>query len=353
MFTEISIDNLRVFEQEVFRPTPGLNLVTGANGAGKTTLLEALHLVATGRSFRHRETNPLIREGKTQLQVIARILDSQNRKHVIGMRRERSDLVVRVDGRGNVKRSEILLLIPIHFIGADPQRLITGAPENRRGFLDSGLFHVEHAYLKLLQSYGRVLAQRNAALRSGKGNPRDWDIQLIDLGERISRDRRDYVEGLVPRILEILRAWSLDIELSFSYRNGWAKEGGFREALERALDTDRRQHFTSVGPHRADLVITGKIARSGKVLSRGQLKMAVVAMFLAQADVQRSMGREIRVLLLDDLGAELDRKNRGKVVGTIMERYPQVIATTLDPDDIDVVGGASMFHVEHGIISIT
>ena len=352
MFSEISIENLRILEQAVFRPVPGLNVIGGQNGAGKTTLLEAMYLLATGRSFRHWDTAPLIREGQDYVQVVGKLFDELNGAHVLGMRRDRSNnLVVRLDGSGSVKRSEILRLMPLQFIGADPQQLASGAPELRRSFLDSGLFHVEPSYLKQLQTYGRILAQRNAALRSGSKGVREWDEQLVGFGNRITEVRKAYVDQLVTHIEDVLSDWGMDVELSFSYRNGWGRELSLGDALQRALDTDMRQHFTSVGPHRADLLINARVARSGKVLSRGQLKMMVIAMFLAQAAVQRDAGHAVRVLLFDDLGAELDRQNRNKVLGRIRRAYPQVVVTALDPETIAAsTESAQMFHVEHGRI---
>lgn len=351
MFSEITIENLRIVEHTVFRPSPGLNVVSGENGAGKTTLLEGMHLLATGRSFRHWDTAPLIREGQSQVQLVGKAVDEQGSGHVLGMRRDREGLVVRLDGRGNVKRSEILRLIPIQFIGADPQQLAGGPPELRRGFLDNGLFHVEPGYLKLTQTYGRVLAQRNAALRSGASHISQWDEQLTGAGSRIDASRQSYVEGLVTEIERVLAGWSLGVDLSFSYRSGWARDLSLAEALQRAAETDRKQHFTSVGPHRADLVINARVARSGKVLSRGQLKLMVVAMYVAQARLQRAEGHEVRVLLFDDLGSELDRGNRERILATLTSEYPQVIVTALDRETIGSgPDRGHMFHVEQGRI---
>ena len=351
MFSEIVIQNLRVFEEACFRPGPGLNLVTGPNGAGKTSLLEAVHLVATGRSFRHRDTQPLIREGAEAVQLVGRFSDQRGQSHVLGLRRERQDLVVRLDGRGNVRRSEILELLPVQFIGADPQELISGPPEKRRAFLDNGLFHVEHDYLPSAQHYARALAQRNAALRAGHYQNLEWDTQLASHGEQLDAYRARYIPDLVEAVRGILDDWGFDADLAFSYRRGWSQKESLADALARMLDTDRRQHFTSVGPHRADLVITARAARSGKILSRGQLKMLVAAMYLAQSRLQ-SETRPVQVLLFDDIGAELDVENRARLLQTIGASYSQVIVTSLDPlgDRLDLGTDLQMFHVEHGVL---
>ena len=351
MFNEIVIDNLRILEHAVFRPVPGLNLITGVNGAGKTTLIEALFLLSTGRSFRHRETGPLIREEQAFVQLVGKFLDRHHNPHVLGMRREAGNLVVQLDGRGNLKRSEILQLLPLQFIGADPQQLVSGAPELRRGFLDSGLFHVEPGYLKLIQRYGRILAQRNAMLRDGQTDTSEWDRQLHTTGEQISVLRQHYVERLIPVVENILHEWELSITLRFTYQQGWPRDMDFEDALSRAGERDHRRRFTSVGPHRADLAINARSIRSGKILSRGQLKMLVIAMYLAQAKLQKEAAQDVLVLLLDDLAAELDRANRERVIDAITNHYPQTVVTALEADDIPVSETPSVFHVEHGTLS--
>lgn len=352
MFKEIVIDNLRLFEHLRFEPATGMNVITGGNGAGKTTLLEGLYIASTGKSFRHRENSPLIRRGESQVQLVTRFVDAHGNPHVVGIKKDRSDQVVRLDGRGNVRRSEILRLLPVQFIGADPQHLLSGAPEARRTFIDSGLFHVEPSYLGLLQRYSRILAQRNMALRHGGLYPaRLWDTQLTDLGDRISGFREDYLSDILDRLKVILGEWEISADLTFDFRRGWPRGLTFSEALERAGETDEAKGFTTAGPHRADLVVSGNVARSGKVLSRGQLKMIVIALHLAQAGVQASVQEIPPVLLLDDLAAELDRTNRARVVDAVSSVYRQWFLTALDLDDLPLSGDfprPMVFHVEHG-----
>jgi DNA replication and repair protein RecF len=351
MFSEINIHNLRVFKEAQFRPAVGLNVVTGRNGAGKTSLLEAAYLLATGRSFRHRETQPLIREGCAAVELFARFSDVSGQAHVLGMRRGKKDLTVRLDGRNRVRRSEILQLLPVQFIGSDPQQMVSGPPELRRGFLDSGLFHVEPGYLATAQQYARALSQRNAALRAGQNGYKEWDFQLSEYGEHLDQARSRYIRQVTEQLDLILADWGLDADVAFSYRRGWSQQASLSEALERMAETDRRQHFTSVGPHRADLVITSRAARGGKVLSRGQLKMLVVAMHLAQARVQAAV-RPMQALLFDDIGAELDEGNRALLLESISAHYPQVIVTALDPIKLEAsTSTVTMFHVEHGTIA--
>lgn len=350
MFNEIDIENLRVFRQASMRPREGLNCVTGPNGAGKTTVLEAAYMAAVGKSFRNRETGPLVREGENHLQVVAKFQDSALVGHTVGMLRERGSVTVKFDGRTSVRRSEILRLIPIQFIGSDPQQLVNGPPENRRSFLDGGLFHVEPGYLALLQDYSRALHQRNANLKQGSSAFSAWDQQLIALGTELHDYRSGYFSRLVPFVEDLLASWSLGFSAEFVFHSGWSRSVPLKEALASARDNDRKRMYTTVGPHRADLTLSSRNLKSGKVLSRGQMKMLVVAMTLGQANLNRELGSEYRVLLFDDLGAELDVKNRKRVLEALEKHYPQIITTLLEPMELGDVEASAMFHVEQGLI---
>ena len=311
-------------------------------------MIEALYLLGNGKSFRHRETTPLIREGEDFVQVVGKLVDLFDTRHVIGIRKDQKGVEVRLDGRTNIKRSEILELIPMQFIGANPQLLIDGQPGLRRSFLDTGLFHVEPGYLRLLQDYQKVLSQRNAALRSVGNDPRLWDQALISLATKIDFIRKRYVSRLIPVIERLLGDWCLDIGFNHAYVQGWNEKLDYEAALKKALPVDRKQRFTTVGPHRADLLIKAGDKKSGRVISRGQLKVLVVAMVVAQADICREEEKFIRVLLFDDFGAELDRENRERLLAEIPTYYPQVVSTMLEPENPGRGRPVTMFHVEHG-----
>ena len=51
---------------------------------------------------------------------------------------------------------------------------VKGAPGLRRNMLDRAIFQVEPGYLERMQSYYRVLKQRNTLLREGRGALSRW-----------------------------------------------------------------------------------------------------------------------------------------------------------------------------------
>jgi len=351
MLSELSIKNLRIIRDLRLVLSPGVNLMAGPNGAGKTSVIEALYVLAVGRSFRLRDPAPLIREGAEAAELFVRFQDAAGGSHALGMRRERKQLAVRLDGRSRIRRSEVLRLLPVQFIGPDPQEMVEGPPELRRQLLDSGLFHVEQGYLSLLQRYARALQQRNAALRLDGAQVTQWESTLAESGTKIDKVRRSYVERVIAGAEARLASWGLELGVSFQYRSGWPGGRTLLESLEATRERDCHLGYTGPGPHRADLIIHTDAGRGAKILSRGQQKMLIAALIISQAEIHRERLGRAPILLFDDLPAELDRCNREKLLDALVGVYPQMVVTSLEVDVLSGVKEVSMFHVEQGVLS--
>lgn len=350
MIIELTLNNLRIFEEAFLQPQQGINVITGCNGSGKTTVLEGVYLLSRGRSFRHREAAPLIREGKEELLLTARLEDRSGNRHHLGMRRSRQDAEVRLDGRPASKRSEVLSLLPLQWIGPEPQILLTGSPAVRRSFVDNGLFHVEHRYLALLQKYNRALDQRNAQLRGRDIEQLEsWESQMDVTAQSLDQLRRAYTAELSERLGEMLDDWGMQDKLEIQYRRGWRDDIELGALLKQSRPVDIQQRYTGMGPHRADLLIKSSSQKTGRRLSRGQQKMLACALHFIQSAITTERSDRTDILLFDDLPAELDQQNRRKLIDYIGEYFTQSFITSLEAADLpDCQDNRSMFHVEHG-----
>mgnify|MGYP000509264271 FL=1 len=93
---------------------------------------------------------------------------------------------------------------------------------------------------------------------------------------------------------------------------------------------------------------------AAEVLSRGQTKLLVYALKLAQATHYRQRAGQSCLFLLDDLPAELDYEHRAQVVACLNGLDCQYFMTGVDKQDFQVlVDGMAhqMFHMEHGVAS--
>ena len=176
----------------------------------------------------------------------------------------------------------------------------------------------------------QVLRQRNAALRSGLAAPvvSAWDGDLVRYGELITEARARYVALLAP-IAQAAASDLLNLELSLSYRTGWARELTLLEALSRSWRQDQESLATQVGPQRAELVIrVGGLAAKDRI-SRGQQKLLAAVLLLSQ---MRLLPQELGArptLLLDDPAAELDAQRLGGLIRAVQAQPLQLIVTTL------------------------
>lgn len=357
--TALDVRDLRSVAAAALEPGPGINLMIGPNAAGKTSLLEAIHLLGTGRSFAATRPTRLIRTDAGPLRVVARVQcdRSPGTLHRLGIERETTgSATMRLDGANVARVSDLARRLPVVAIHPDSHELVSGGPGERRRLLDQGLFHVEHSFQSVWQRYRRLLAQRNALLRSRApaAELAAWERELAEAGERIDGLRERTVVELNTLIGR--RAPGLvgdDHHIELRYRRGWPDGQGCGEALERSRSRDREQMTTTVGPHRADLSLRWNARDSRQRISRGQQKLLVYLLRLAQAEQMGAATGEGCILLLDDLAAELDADHRARVLESALDLGVQVFITAIDPEAVPLqpAGAVSMFHVEQGRVT--
>ena len=242
-------------------------------------------------------------------------------------------------------------------ICSDTFKLLEGSPAVRRQFMDWGVFHVEHQFHSIWKNAQRCLKQRNSLLRHGRLDDSElavWTQELAGFGEQLDVFRKSYFDRLVP-IFEETLSRLLDIDgLSLKYYRGWDSDRSLCDVLAANLNRDKEVTHTQAGPHRADLKFRYRSANAADILSRGQQKLVVCALRVAQGYLlSQEKGRSC-VYLIDDLPSELDRGHRKALCMLLEELGCQVFVTCVDHRDLaecwSVDMPVSMFHVEHGNI---
>lgn len=345
----LRIVHMRNIAAAELRPSAKLNLLAGANGSGKTSVLEAIYILSRGKSFRTSQLQQLILRGSEALQLFGRV-DGQS----VGAEYSGDRWRFRIQGRDAQTRTEITELLPATYIGPDTYRFFSGGPRERRHFLDWGVFHVEHRFIEHWRRYGRALQQRNALLRSsGEREANAWNRELASAADELHRHRDAYVAALRPWAERYAAVLLGEGALGLDYGRGWPAGEAYGDYLNKSFSQDREAGYTRAGPHRADLTLRWDKVSAKEGLSRGQQKLLLHAFHLAQTrHVLETTGRPA-ILLLDDLGSELDVEHRDKVLALIGEFPVQVFVTTTDPllSHHAAFTDAALFHVERGNIS--
>lgn len=349
---ELDISQVRNLNDIKLKPSKRCNYIFGSNASGKTSILEAIYLLSVARSFRTTHIKHVISQDQPSLRVFARVSHLESDVKIpVGLERSSKKTRIRINGNTVSQVSELSALLPVQIINPDVHKLLEQGPKYRRQFIDWGVFHVEHDFLQSWQQYYRVLKQRNAALRQ-KQNKKAislWNDQLIHSAKQITLSRENYLAGLLPifnQYVELL----MGLSVSLHYLRGWNAEQSFTQTLDFSFDKDIYKGFTSFGPHRADLEISFNHNLVQNTFSRGQQKLLVCAMRLAQISHLKKVTGQQSILLVDDLAAELDVEHRQNLISLLVDTEAQLFVTATEknsfalPPEIE----SKMFHVEHG-----
>ena len=236
--TALQVECFRCLNAVDFQPDRSLNLITGPNAAGKTSLLESIFLSGRGRSFWAGRVSELIQYEASTLTVYAEI-DGDAAGSRLGIEIARAGRRLQVDGQP-AAIGDLAALLPVQVIDPEIHLLIQGGLEQRRRFLDWGVFHVEPRFLDTWRRYRKVLRQRNAALR--RQEPREvvmaCDAELINEGESVHAQRRAFTDQFHARLSSITSD-ILPFELKCSYLRGWKPGQSLPEALTNSWERDR------------------------------------------------------------------------------------------------------------------
>lgn len=354
----------------------GFNFLVGSNGSGKTSVLESIYTLGHGRAFRSIQAGKVIRHDCEEFILHGRIFHGEKRYGEecygeqldeiekqqfhertvsIGLSKNRQgDSKVRVDGSDGHKIAELAKMLPMQLITPEGFTLLNGGPKYRRAFIDWGCFHNEPRFFTAWANLKRLLKQRNAALRqvTRYSQIQHWDQELVPLATQVSQWRADYIAGITDDIEKTCQQFLPEFTLSVAFQQGWDKESEYAELLARQFERDRALTYTASGPHKADLRIRADGTSVEDMLSRGQLKLLMCALRLAQGEYFTRQSGQKCLYLLDDFASELDAGRRKLLAERLKSTQAQVFVSAITPEQVaDMIDvNSRMFRVENGKI---
>lgn len=355
--SRLSVSGVRNLLALSIEPSPGFNLVYGDNGSGKTSLLEAISLLSMGRSFRTHQQRPLIQEGQREAVVYGETSEQRS----LGIQKSlRESVLVKINGVRVAGVSELARELPVQVLHADSFSLLEGGPGVRRAFLDWGVFHVKPSFIDAWRRSRRALLNRNALLKRNASSRElePWSRELAQQAEQIDLMRRDYLAAYLARVTDTVAGVLEEVlggTVTLDYSCGWDKEQGLTTQLFHQLERERKAGHTLFGPHRAELRVLLDGKDCAATLSRGQTKMLVSALRVAQAEHLRAENGASSVFLVDDLPSELDRSNQARIISLLSALKLQVFITAVEAQVRELLpqgnsGETGLFHVKHGKI---
>lgn len=351
---KLDVYNVRNIQYAQIQPSLKFNFIYGLNGSGKSALLEAIFLVGRVKSFRSGNLSKVINYNAKEFVVSGDI--KQKEKNIkIGVQYNHQQLITRIDQKTVKSKAKIAYGFPLQIIHPKSYRILDAGPQIRREFIDWGVFNLNPEYLPIWRRFKIALSQRNAALKTRLLNEvRVWNPELSYYGTIVDEYRCNYIQQLKPFFLEACKKLLGITEIEIKINTGWDPVLTYEQSLHNSTEKDLRYGFTGQGPHRGDLTVLVKKKQAKDYVSRGQLKLLVLALSMAQIKMLEQRKQFFGCFLADDLMAELDINSKEKVFRSLDEMNVQVFMTATDKENFvngSALSNYKMFHVEHGVIT--
>ncbi len=351
-------------------PPQGLRVV-GPNASGKSTLLESVLLLATLKGSRSANERELVRRGSGEefglppfARVSGTVITGQEQRELqialqVDPETRSARKSVSVDGVSRRVLDAVGLLKVVSFAPEDVS-LLAGPPAQRRRYLDVMLSQVDRRYLRALSRYVRVLSQRNGLLRAlsrDRASPNApatlsqlafWDDEVIAAGATVIAHRLLAVSN-IDRLANARFGHLAEGSLSVTYQSNVATDGlhgyatgtnaddlglvvarEWTQQLASVRAEEVRRGLSLLGPQRDDFSAAIDDMDVGIYGSRGQQRLSVVALKLAEADLMRREAMEPPTVLLDDVFSELDGERAEQLIGTLSDLGCQLIVTATE-----------------------
>ncbi|OGL22518.1 hypothetical protein A2707_04305 [Candidatus Saccharibacteria bacterium RIFCSPHIGHO2_01_FULL_45_15] len=329
IISSIRIQNLRTHTDFSHTLSPHVTLILGRNGSGKTSIIEAITVALQGTSFKGSDTELLKYEADWWRIDIANDEDQRVVKFDPSKATGRKQFSV--DEKHSYRLSPAHKY-PVVLFEPDDLRLLSGSPTRRRQFIDRFISQIDPTYAQALRKYDRALKQRNNLLKHQTVNTDDlfvWDVAISEYGAVIIEKRIVYIEQLNSQLNATYNtiAQSTDtVSIHYSHTVIGDIKQRLMSELHTRIERDRLMGYTSVGPHRHDIVFVFNAMPALSVASRGEVRSVVLAMKFLEVDIiAESTGRQ-PLILLDDVFGELDSDRQTHLTTKFQGR--QIIMTS-------------------------
>ena len=368
----LQIHNGRNLKEYTLKPHPFFNIIYGSNGAGKTTILESIYLLLRSRTFRSSKYKSFINHDSNTCTVFSRFSSITDTNFygsfTLGISRSKdlSQPVLHLNSKKINSLSKITNLVVLGLITPESFNLLDAGPSIRRKFIDWGVFHVEPSFLSDWRSFKKILSSRNNLLASfskefklNKTLSNEqldliecWTPQLVSFNNKLDKYRLNQIEHISSFFKQYLKCFSESLAkgISLKYYQGWNKDLSYNTFLKEKIYEDLTAGFTRYGTHRGELKITLNKNLARDILSRGQKKIVIICLILAQFKylINLDLDREHNILLLDDIDSELDEKNLAILFDILHSFNSQILVTTTNKSKYSFLkfNDHGLFHID-------
>jgi DNA replication and repair protein RecF len=345
--TRLMLDNFRNFQTASLEFPPCGTVFFGSNGSGKTNLLEAIFFLCTARSQRQATRDEMIRFSSDVSFIEGVFVKRDGTMPVTvssGFSRDKKTSM-KIDGAVQSSFSRWFGHSVVVPFGPDDIKLVRGTPRERRSFLDLLLCQIDGRYLESLIAYKHHCQQRNALLSTCRDDAHldVYEEQMALHGAPIFLRRQEIISFIQPHLARFYREisggsecasvdYKPSIHCDSTSQNEWQKV--FYERLKESRKKDIMNGFSSVGPHRDDILfsVNGKAAKS--FASQGQCTTLTLALRLCSVQCGEFYKKDAMIFLFDDALTYLDGERTSRVFPLVKNKGQIFLATPADQGTI-------------------
>lgn len=332
----LRLQNFRNIPFKSFNFTDNLNFIIGKNGSGKTSILESIYFLSHSRSFRSSQLNRIINHDFDEFVIYTKAYNPDEITISLS-RKKNNNNISKLNSEIQKNHTEITRNLPIQLINPESFNIINSGAQQRCKVLDWGAFYLDKTFLKIWQQTKFLIKQRNSALK--QNYPKTYidsiDNKLYEFADILDKKRHAYFSKLKPKIYEILAQFNPDLKLDIEYFRGWSSSKELAQVLGESFDSDNRYNITNHGPHKADIVLTINHKPVQDTFSRGQQKLLICAIKLAQGEVHNLENENKCIYLVDDITSELDSTHTKTLFEYLKKLRSQVFITTTEKHKIE------------------
>ena len=204
---KIKLENFRNYEKQEIEFDKNVNIIYGDNAGGKTNILEAIFICSLGKSFRTNKDKEVINKDKEYAKI--EMISSKEDRNIKIDFEIREKKKFSINGIVTKKTSEILGKNYVVLFTPEDITILKNEPGKRRRFLNIMISQLRPMYVHLLNQYNKIIEQRNMYLKQikyeGKNikNLEVWDEQIVEIGKKIYEYRKEFIEKINNKILDI------------------------------------------------------------------------------------------------------------------------------------------------------
>lgn len=333
----LKIRNFRNYESLNIQFKKGIHFITGKNGQGKTNLLESIYYLSCTKSHRTNDNKDVIMKSKTFFMLEANILKNDRKDNI--------KCIVNEEGK-NLYFYQTPIKKVSDFIGTlnavmfcpNDMNLFQSSPSVRRKFIDLELGKLSKTYTNTLNTYYKLLKERNAYLKRNEIDInfiKVIDDQMIELQVTIINQRKKFIDDMIKNSFEFYQKLSDDdtkincVYQSFvEYLNVDEMKLKMKEKYDKSWDKDCLYKVTNVGIHKDDFVFMINDKEVNAYASQGQKRSIVLALKLGIVRTVFLLTNSYPILLLDDVFSELDEDRRKMLLNLLNDDMQIFISST-------------------------